>query len=113
MQAGSHSAEIEGLVSAEPDELDRRETVLIAEFMRHPGWAELLLPALASSSAARVANARRLLCMFPTEAVLTIAREFEVDNPTARFEILGILWRFVVTASPANASSCSRRSCLT
>lgn len=100
MQAGSNSVEIEGLVSAEPDELDRRETRLIAEFERHPGWAELLLPALASGSMARVANARRLLCMFPAEAVLTIARGFEVDNPTARFEILGILWHFVVTAPP-------------
>ena len=100
MRSEASSLEIEKLISAEPDELDRREKTLRAEFERHPGWAEFLLPGLGSQSNARVANARRLLAMFPRDAMLTIARGFEIDDPNVRMHILGILWGFLVSAPP-------------
>jgi hypothetical protein len=100
MQSGSGGPEIDRLLSAEPDELERREGTLAVQFERNPGLAELLLPALASGSTARVANARRLLSLFNEEALLTVARGFEIDDATARFEILGVLWAIIVAAPP-------------
>ena len=99
MRSEETGPEIEKLISAEPDELDRRAKTLRTEFERHPGWAEFLLPVL-SQSKARVANARRLLAMFPRESMLTIARGFEIDDPNVRIQILGILWGYLVSATP-------------
>ena len=89
---------LDNLLSAEPDEIERRADVLAVQFEHNAGWAELLLPELAGSSSQRIANARRLLSLFPDEALLTIARGFEIDDATARFEILGVLWAFIAAA---------------
>lgn len=100
MRSDATGLEIDKLISAEPDELDGREKTLRAEFERHPGWAEFLLPVLGNQNKARVANARRLLAMFPRDAMLTIARGFQIDDPNVRIHILGLLWGFLVKASP-------------
>lgn len=92
--------ELDRWLAAEPDEIDRQEAVLSDAFAQNAGLSELLLPALASGVDAKIANARRLLCLFDETALLTIARGFSVDNPTARYEILGVLWAFLIGVSP-------------
>jgi hypothetical protein len=100
MQQDSSGIEIERLVAGESDAIDRAEDMLAEHLANHPQWAELLLPFLASGRAAIVGNARRLLCLFDDEALLTIARGFEADDPTARFQILGILWAHIIAKPP-------------
>ncbi len=87
---------IDNLLSAKPDALEKRSDELAAEFARSPGWSDVIVPELGSSSVDRVANARFLLTLFPDDALLTVARGFAIDNPTLRFEVLGVLWAFVV-----------------
>lgn len=89
---------LNNLLSAEPDEIEKQADSLEVQFAKNSGWAELLVPELASNSPARVANARRLLTLFPEESLLTIARGFEIDDATARYEILGVLWAFIAGA---------------
>lgn len=92
--------EITRLVTAEPGAIDAVEDRLTDDLARHPQWAELLLPYLSAGNAAQVTNARRLLCLFADDALLTIARGFEVDDATARVQILGILWAHLVSKAP-------------
>lgn len=92
--------EIEKLLTSDSEAIDRAEHLLIEQLAKHPEWSEIILPVLASGQERLVANARRLLCLFDTQALLTIARSFEIDHATARFEILGVLWAHIIAMSP-------------
>lgn len=94
------SAYIEQLVRGEAQAIEREETVLEQLLQSHPAWAAAVLPFLASGQALLVANARRLLTMFDERALLTIARGYEVDDATARFEILNVLWAHLIGMTP-------------
>lgn len=94
------SAYIEQLVRGEAQAIEREETVLEALLQSHPAWADAVLLFLASGQAALVANARRLLTMFDERALLTIARGYAVDDATARFEILNVLWAHLIGMTP-------------
>jgi hypothetical protein len=96
VETGGGSLEIGAWLTAEPGALEENADHLEAEFAKAPHLAELILPALASGRDALVANARHLLTLFDETALLTIARGFEVDDATARSEILGVLWAHLI-----------------
>jgi hypothetical protein len=100
MQANPPDLELETLVHGEPDAIEQSEDLLAERLSQHPQWAELLLPFLASGHGSVIANTRRLLTLFGTDALLTIGRGFEADDPTARFEILGVLWAHLIGMPP-------------
>ncbi|NHZ91103.1 hypothetical protein F2P45_19070 [Massilia sp. CCM 8733] len=100
VQSQTPSVHVEQLIRGEAEAIEREETVLGELLQSHPEWAESVLPFLASGQAPLVANARRLLTMFDERALLTIARGYEVDDPTARFEILNVLWAHLIGMTP-------------
>lgn len=100
MQTGGGSLEIGAWLTAETGALEENADRLEAEFAKAPYLAELILPALSSGRDALVANARQMLTLFDETALLTIARGFEVDDATARSEILGVLWAYLISMAP-------------
>jgi hypothetical protein len=100
MQEDRSGIDITRLASGEAAAIDEVEDRLAIELARHPQWAELLLPLLSSGNTTIVTNARRLLCLFDDEALLTIARGFETEDATARMQILGILWAYLIGQTP-------------
>lgn len=100
VQSQTPDVHLEQLIRGEADAIEREETVLGELLQGHPEWADSLLPFLASGQARLVANARRLLTMFDEQALLTIARGYEVEDPTARFEILNVLWAHLIGMTP-------------
>lgn len=93
-------AHVEQLIRGEAEAIERNEAELEAQLQGHPAWADAVLPFLASGEARLVANARRLLTMFDHQALLTIARGYAVDDATARFEILNVLWAHLIGMTP-------------
>jgi len=100
MQEDASGIEVTRLLSGNAEAIDEAADWLAELLGHHPNWAELVLPSLSSGNSEVIQIARRILCLFDQEAILTIARGFEVDNPTARFQILGILWAHIIGMSP-------------
>jgi len=92
--------ELDKLIAGDGEAIDHAETMLTEQLQRHPEWAEFVLPFLASGQPTLVVNARHLLTLFDEEALLTIARGFEVDDASARFAILGVLWAHLIAMDP-------------
>lgn len=102
MENAPSGIEIEKLIASTGEDIDRVEHLLNEQFAKHPEWSEIILPFLASGQDRLVANARRLLCLFDTQALLTIARGFEINDATARFEILGVLWAHIIAMASSD-----------
>lgn len=105
MTQESANIEISSLISGGDEAIDRAGGILERLLANHPEWAEAALPFLASGQPVLVAAARRVLTMFETDALITIARGFEVDDPSARFHILGILWAYLISMTPRERGS--------
>ena len=100
MQEGPSGTDILRLAQGEPQAIDQAEGMLAPFLEKNPQLAELLLPLLKSGRETLVINARRLLCLFGDDAILSIARGFDIDDATARFQILGVLWAHLIPKPP-------------
>ncbi len=100
MQQTRAPIDVTSLIAAEPGVIDDTADRLQALFATTPQLAELVLPYLASGDPARIANARLLLTLFDESALLSIARGFMTTDPTARNEILGVLWAHLIGTAP-------------
>ncbi|OAN59909.1 hypothetical protein [Sphingomonas sp. TDK1] len=96
MISGEDNMEIASLISGGDEAIERGGELLERLLAEHPEWAETAVPYLATGQPSLVAAARRILTMFDEQALCTIARGFEIDNATARFHILSVLWAHLI-----------------
>lgn len=102
MQHDRASIDLDRLASASDDVLDDMEGRLAAQFKAHPGWVDLVLPLLTTGNERLVRLARRLLTLFDEQALLSIARAFATESASARFQLLAILWGFLIAMRPTD-----------
>jgi hypothetical protein len=98
------NVEIASLITGGDEAIDQAGAMLERLFAEHPEWAEAALPFLASGQPVLAAAARRVLTLFDEDALITIARGFSVDDATARFHILGVLWAHLIGMSARDRS---------
>lgn len=96
MISADDNMEIASLIRGGDDAIERGGEMLERLLAKHPEWAETAVPFLATGQPLLVAAARRILTMFDEQALCTIARGFDIDDATARFHILGVLWAHLI-----------------